>query len=230
MLTAYQHFIFDWDNTLFDYAGYWEQAHRLMYQNVPKLNQATDYETFMTIYKEKDAALWPKVSKGLLTLDELRIQRMTLTAETLSIQLSRDEAAVMFDQIFQLLLSSIKKEETLLHRLQALNKTKDIFILTNGGTWEQTEKLKRTGFFNQFPTYISETIGFEKPQKEAFDYVLQDNQLKAAEVVMIGDSLTNDILPAQKLGMTTVLIGEQNAKADFSFNTIAECLAAIEGA
>lgn len=46
---------------------------------------------------------------------------------------------------------------------------------------------------------------------------------------MVGDTLVHDIIPAQKLGMTGVYIGqEKETGATFEFQTIADFLDAIE--
>ncbi|SJZ42066.1 mutator mutT protein/haloacid dehalogenase superfamily, subfamily IA, variant 3 with third motif having DD or ED/haloacid dehalogenase superfamily, subfamily IA, variant 1 with third motif having Dx(3-4)D or Dx(3-4)E [Pilibacter termitis] len=227
-LSRIKNFIFDWDNTLFDYKGYWEKAHRQKYNDFRKINEITSYENFMRIYKENDEKLWIKVSNGEMTLDELRLRRMLMTMAKLKISMTEEEAVLFFDDVFKRLLNSIQPQKDLLKRLQTM-KDKKIFILTNGTIEEQNEKLSRTGFLNQFPTYISEDIGFEKPNLTAFEYVIKKNNLSPLESVMIGDSLTNDILPAKKLGMRTVLVGGQsNKEADFSFESVTSFLDYIE--
>ena len=53
--------------------------------------------------------------------------------------------------------------------------------------------------------YYSHLIGCRKPGKEAFEYVLKENNLSAAETLFIDDSIQN-IKPAEELGIQTVFL------------------------
>jgi HAD superfamily hydrolase (TIGR01549 family) len=57
---------------------------------------------------------------------------------------------------------------------------------------------------------ISQEVGRSKPDRELFDYVLDQAGCRPAEAMMVGDRLDNDILPAQKLGLMTALITLKN--------------------
>ncbi|MBN1907941.1 MAG: HAD family hydrolase [Deltaproteobacteria bacterium] len=62
-------------------------------------------------------------------------------------------------------------------------------------------------------------IGYRKPSKEAFQYILDKMALKSEEVVMVGDSEIADIGGAAKIGIKTLRIYDgnkpTNSKADF---------------
>jgi putative hydrolase of the HAD superfamily len=53
--------------------------------------------------------------------------------------------------------------------------------------------------------YYSHIIGLRKPAKEAYEYVLKENNLIAAETLFVDDTEPN-IPPAKELGMQTVLL------------------------
>ncbi len=53
---------------------------------------------------------------------------------------------------------------------------------------------------------VSEDIGLSKPDARFFECLLHKHHLKPEEVVMVGDRLDNDIIPAKLLGMRTVLV------------------------
>ena len=54
--------------------------------------------------------------------------------------------------------------------------------------------------------YCSAIIGLRKPDQRIFQLILDDLGLAPARVAMIGDSLTNDIMPAHQAGLQTVWI------------------------
>ena len=53
--------------------------------------------------------------------------------------------------------------------------------------------------------FISEEIGFHKPQKEFFDYVLKQMEAKADNALVIGDSVSSDILGGIRAGIDPCL-------------------------
>ena len=53
---------------------------------------------------------------------------------------------------------------------------------------------------------FSYKVGMMKPEYNIFLYALEKLNVKPEECVMVGDSVNDDMLPARKLGMKTVLI------------------------
>ncbi len=62
-----------------------------------------------------------------------------------------------------------------------------------------------TDYFDKI--YYSHEIGFRKPNAEAYEYVLKENNLSPAETLFIDDSVQN-INAASALGVQTVLLKE----------------------
>mgnify|MGYP006313538545 FL=1 len=59
-------------------------------------------------------------------------------------------------------------------------------------------------------TYISMDIGYDKPDRRFYDFALNDAQLSADEVLMVGDSMTTDIIGAQRVGIDTCWFNPTN--------------------
>ena len=84
-------------------------------------------------------------------------------------------------------------------------------ILTNGPSDGQRQKIASTGLDKYFTCiFIGEDIGFFKPQKESFEYVLNCFRCTPDEITMIGDSLVDDIWGPMQLGICTILIDRNN--------------------
>lgn len=67
--------------------------------------------------------------------------------------------------------------------------------------------LNEYGILKYFTTTeVSEDIGKTKPDPEFFNYILQKLNVETCEALMIGDRLDNDIIPAKKIGMMTILV------------------------
>ncbi len=54
-----------------------------------------------------------------------------------------------------------------------------------------------------------------KPNPEAFLTVLNDFKIKPQEAVMVGDSIERDLMPAENLGMKTILIDREDRFKDY---------------
>ena len=81
-----------------------------------------------------------------------------------------------------------------------------LFLVTNGTRPTQIVRLQSAGidgFFEEM--FFSEQIGCAKPYAGFFDYVFSHIQgLDKARVVLVGDSLTSDILGANNAGITGI--------------------------
>jgi putative hydrolase of the HAD superfamily len=59
--------------------------------------------------------------------------------------------------------------------------------------------------------FVSSAVGYAKPDRRIFDYVLQSRRLAATHVVHIGDSVANDIGGAVNAGMKGILVDRNGA-------------------
>ena len=104
------------------------------------------------------------------------------------------------------------REESLTF-LSELSKTCNLFLLSNTNAIHydafnqilkaQSGKDSLEPFFKK--TYYSHHIGLRKPNKDIFDFVLNDAALTAAETLFIDDTSSN-IETAQKMGFQTHLL------------------------
>ncbi len=79
-------------------------------------------------------------------------------------------------------------------------------IVTHGWTAKQAEKLIRLGLvplFDPQAIFISDQVGIAKPNPKLYAAALRGLGLPAEEVMYVGDSLTNDVVPPMSLGMVT---------------------------
>ena len=74
-----------------------------------------------------------------------------------------------------------------------------IFIITNGATINATGRIKSTGLDKYIDgLFVSEDMGVSKPSAEYFDLVLRKIAEPKETCIVIGDSLTSDMLGAKK--------------------------------
>ena len=97
----------------------------------------------------------------------------------------------------------------------------DVAIVTNLTTRVQLEKLDRLGITEYVDLLLtSEETGREKPGSVMFTLPLARLDLRASETVMVGDSVSSDVVGANAVGLETVLFdaavasGEAEPAAD----------------
>lgn len=82
-----------------------------------------------------------------------------------------------------------------------------LYIITNGTDFIQEKRLKRSGLTDYIDgVFISDIVGYQKPKKEFFDYVLERiDEKDKAKMLIVGDSLTSDIRGGKNSGIDTCL-------------------------
>ncbi len=104
------------------------------------------------------------------------------------------------------------------------------YIVTNGEAWTQENKLKLSGLTDVVDgIFISEEIGIPKPSKQFFETCFSRiPQFDKDKVIIIGDSLTSDILGGNNAGIESCwynpegLQNKTSAVADYEIKNLWE--------
>ena len=197
--------IFDLDNTLFPFNDLWIKANKDTFKEY-RLFKDIDYSDFMKLYKKYDLYFWKKHDEGIITLDELRELRLIKTLKHFDLNISREEANKYFEYFFTKLLSSITVNKKMNDLLLSLKENVNVAILTNGKLKEQNNKIDNLDIRLIFEKniFISQNIGYEKPNSKAFLNVMSNLNVNPEECLFIGDSFKNDILGALNVNMTAI--------------------------
>jgi HAD superfamily hydrolase (TIGR01549 family) len=95
--------------------------------------------------------------------------------------------------------------------LKNLRKTYTLIIITNGPTFSQHPKLQRVNL-SEYVDHI--IVGGEEPEEKPspsiFQKALALAQAEASQAIHVGDSLTTDVIGANKIGITSVWISPKN--------------------
>lgn len=93
------------------------------------------------------------------------------------------------------------------------------------------DKLKRAGLLKYFSSAkVSDDFKFYKPDLRLFRKILKDAQANPKKSVMIDDNIERGLVPAKKLGMTTVWLKTSRRKntpknmVNFEINSLADLL------
>lgn len=202
--------IFDLDDTLCDYRSAKQRA--LSSVGDVLTQHSIDRDRFLKRYQSLEASLFRSFADGHITKSQYRVRRfeevlkeVSETSDGLGAQLNQiymsiaNEQVQMFDDVSDTI-------EELKRRGQVCA------VLTNGPSDGQRKKIDRCGLSILIDhIFISEELGAGKPAPECFLAAAEALGQKPSNIMMIGDSLVDDVYGAQAVGMTGVLVDRFDA-------------------
>lgn len=170
--------------------------------------------------------LWHRLEKKEVTKEKLFDTRFQIVFDKLGIKADGIAFETAFRENFHESAILVDGARDLLEYLRSKYK---VYVASNASMHQQTNRMKRAeldGYIDGY--FVSEEIGFPKPQKEFFDAcfkALQD--VKPQDVVMIGDSLSADIKGACEYGLKTIWYNHRNeptagVKCDYIVSRLSE--------
>lgn len=189
----YKLILLDIDDTLIDFHKCEREALSKLFL---KFNIAPSPENFAHFNKE-NKSVWALFEKGQVKQSEINTQRFSQFLKAIDIDTSK-----RLTEIAESYLDFLSQEHHLLEGatafVQSLSAHFKLAVLTNGFTSVQKKRLEGSGLISFFDSvFISEEIGYSKPNKEIFNHVLKKYpHFERKNILMVGDSLGSDILGA----------------------------------
>lgn len=169
-----------------------------------------------------------KCQKGEITELEMYIFRFLTGFSDVGIEINREDAR-NFYKLYKNHLYSMKLNPQVTAMLDfAKTHFNKLGIITNGHGEHQRNKIKSLGLENWISSdliIISGEHGCPKPDKRLFKIAEEKSGEQAENLLIIGDSFQNDILPASELGWHTIwinLYGEDYTPPEYGVKEIAE--------
>lgn len=208
----YRFLLFDADDTLFDFRS----AERNALELAMKDDGREYHGEYHEVYAAINAALWKQLELGTITKPELLQKRFRNFFDAIGIS----EDASHIRECYQ---KNLEQQGIVLpgalELCQQLSQQFELYLITNGLERTQTKRLERSGLLPCLKkVFISETIGFPKPQKEFFDAVAAEiTEFDEKKALIIGDSLSSDIRGGNNTGIDTCWY---NAKGEINETVI----------
>jgi 2-haloacid dehalogenase len=200
MKNAYTWLMFDADGTLFDFDRAEAQALQLTLTQASDQLGAEDLAAYRMAFKRINGDLWRLFEDGGISQDALKVARFAkLVDET---TLNGDPQAMSAMYLANLALNSdlLPGAESV---LETLSSHFQMVIITNGLKAVQLPRFGRATITAHFAAVIiSEEVGAAKPDHRIFDAAFDEmGQPRREEVLIIGDSLTSDIVGGINYGI-----------------------------
>ena len=201
----YEWILFDADETLFSFNSYLGLKPLLSRYGVEFSEE--DYAAFQAVNKP----LWIEYQEKKISAKELQTRRFA----HLSALTGQDPLVLNQELMAQMALVSAPLEGVM-DMLSALAGKVKMGIITNGFHALQQKRLENTKTIDFFEmVVVSEIVGAAKPAPEIFEYAFERiEDLNKRSVLMVGDTLTSDILGGNQVGIDTCWFNPQHQLND----------------
>lgn len=220
----------DLDNTILDFS----KAEAIAIRKTMAEYGLEPTDALAARYSEVNDCHWKALERGELTRDQVVTGRFAAFFGEQGIQV--DAAAVA--KTYETYLSQGHwflpgAEETVKQKLYGKYK---LYLASNGTAVVQKGRMTSADLYPYFEeSFVSQELGHNKPSKEYFDAAFaRIPGFDPNECLMVGDSLTSDILGGKNAGLRTVWvnphhkIAPDHLKPDFEIELLADLPALLE--
>lgn len=194
-----KHVFLDLDDTVFDFGKAERRALTLALTDmgIPVTDE------LLARYSVINIGQWQLLEKGVITRDEVVVNRFAELAAEYGFEYCAAEVNRCYEGHLAVGHFFMPGAEELLDTLYGKY---HLYIASNGLAATQAGRIKSAGIAGYFDgIFVSETMGTNKPKREYFQMCFDTiKDFVPDEAVIIGDSLTSDILGGINAGIHTV--------------------------
>ncbi len=208
-MQKYTTLYFDLDNTLLDFTA---TERRAILQLLEKHNLPATQEN-AKLYSGINDTYWKRFERGEIEKKEIFAGRFKTLLEALGETGDAEKMATDYFYFLSCGHDCIEGAEDILKYVK--DKGYLVYITTNGVASTQYKRIDECGLKQYFDAvFVSEEAGSQKPEKEYFQYVMDNScQKDKSKILVIGDSLSSDILGGINFGVDTCWLNPKGAKA-----------------
>lgn len=198
--------LIDIDDTIFDFE---KCSKNSFLKTLEKFNLKFKEENFSYFNKVNDI-LWTKQKLGEINIKEVFIKRDYLMGKYFNLDIEKG----LFNDLFvKFLYNEIEMVDGIEDLLLYLSDKYKIFTASNGIYKMQENRLKKSNLDKYFDKiFVSDKIGFEKPDKKFFQKIMDLTKFSNDDLIMIGDSIKSDIIGAKNSKIKSIYFNKEDKK------------------
>ena len=225
----YKFLFIDLDDTILDFGKAEERALRKTLQDAG----LEPTEAVCRRYSLINKAHWERLERGELTRDQVLVGRFRVLFEEMGCSADPQTSSLAYMQNLGIGHDFLPGA---LEAVISLSKKYKLYIASNGTASVQEKRLKSADIGKYFQEiFISQEIGFNKPAVEFFQGCFaRIPDLDKAQTMIVGDSLTSDILGGQNAGIATCWVNPGHKectlakKPDYEIESLSQLEALLE--
>ena len=194
-------FVFlDLDDTIFDF----HRAERIALERTLTEMGACPTDAMMSRYSEINRSCWERLERGEMTRAEVLVRRYEMLFAEYGLSCDAVLTQAKYEEYLSIGHHFMDGAERLLEGLVA--KGYRLFLASNGTARVQHGRIASAGIAPIFEKmFISQEVGFDKPSLAFFERAFAQIPDFSREMsVIVGDSLTSDILGGKNAGIETI--------------------------
>lgn len=190
--------LFDLDDTILDF----HKAEGIALRKALEQMRLEPTDEVIARYSEINRLHWERLERGELTREQVLTQRFEMLFSEFGMECSGEEMQKVYEKLLAVGHYFMPGAEELLETLYG---TYHLYLVTNGTASVQDGRIASAGIARYFKEiFISQRIGFDKPQTAYFEYCFERiPDFSREETIIIGDSLTSDMLGGNNAGIHT---------------------------
>jgi 2-haloacid dehalogenase len=197
-MQKYNTVLFDADETLLDFKKAENEAIKAAFLefNIPIS------EEIIKTYSEINSSLWKKLERKEIDKASLKTERFRELRERFGFPYDPSEMAKVYEKNLSEQAYVLDGAKEICEKLSKICR---LYIVTNGIKAVQTNRFEKSGLKPYFAdSFISEDVGFEKPDRRYFETVAaRIPNFDIERTLIIGDSLSSDIAGGINFGIDT---------------------------
>ena len=189
---------FDIDDTLLDF----HKAEAVAIKQTFTEMGIEPTDELIKLYSKINLSQWKLLEKGEITRPKLLTRRFDILYSQLGLNISSEKTQEIYEEYLSRGAYFLEGAEEL---LKELCDKYALYVVSNGTAYVQNRRIAILGIAKYFrEIFISEYIGFDKPSAEFFNACFEKiPDLNKQESIIVGDSLTSDILGGINAGLKT---------------------------
>ena len=212
----------DLDDTILDF----HKAEHIAIGRTFEAMGLTPTEESRALYSRINKRHWEMLERGELTREQVLVQRFECLFRELGMEVDGVRCARTYEKFLGMGHYFLPGAE---EAVQALSKKYRLFLASNGTASVQAGRMTSAGLYPYFEeVFVSQEIGYNKPSKEYFDACFaRIPGFEKEKCLMVGDSLTSDILGGINAGIRTCWVNPAGKpggeiRPDYEIKALAE--------
>jgi HAD superfamily hydrolase (TIGR01549 family) len=218
---------FDLDNTLLDHRRAAREALSIIHEKYELSGYGVERDEFVEGYFRVNGEMWLGLADGEMTVERLRTERFDRLLEEVGAS-GAVTGDVVGPDYLEVYVERVYPFEGAEETLATLAGVFRLGLATNGFADTQRKKLAATGWEKYFDwVVIAGEVGVFKPDLAFFRLLAEQADAEPGEIIYVGDSPAEDIVPARGAGLITIWVrtpGAWDPGAHYTVNGIADVL------
>lgn len=217
----------DLDDTILDF----QKAERLALAKTLESFGLPPTDTVLARYHEINREHWERLERKELTRQQVLVGRFAALFAEMGLSAQAEQVARTYEENLSQGHYFLPGAE---EALQSLSKKYKLYLASNGTARVQAGRLKSAGIIPYFQEiFVSEEMGYNKPDPAYFDACFaRIPGFRKDRAMMVGDSLTSDILGGIQAGIATCWVNPHHKtgsiRPDYEIESIVQLEALLK--